>query len=288
VEVSWRFARRPSWVLRHLLVAALVAVAVAAGFWQIDRLDTRRADNALITARMAEAPAEVSTVIPLDASVAGDELDAVRYRPVLARGTYLVDETVMVEHRTFNGAPGGWVLTPLLLEDGTAVVVNRGFIGFTRAGDLAAPDPPSGEVVVEGLVQLSEQRGRMGAVDPAGGRVEALIRVDLGRIAAQLDVPLRPAYVQLRASAPPEPEPAPGAPVLLALPAPDLGEGPHLSYAVQWFIFATIGLVGYPLILRRVAQQEARERAATLAAGGKPASTPAGVDTETGSCLSSH
>ena len=64
------------------------------------------------------------------------------YRPVVATGTYRADDSIVVENRTYNGASGGWVLTPLDLGDGTAVLVNRGFIGFDREGRIVAPAPP--------------------------------------------------------------------------------------------------------------------------------------------------
>jgi cytochrome oxidase assembly protein ShyY1 len=145
-------------------------------------------------------------------------------------------------------------LTPLLLGDGTAVVVNRGFIGFDRSGSIVPPPPPSGTVHVEGLVLESERRGSFGPTDPAAGRLAVLARVDLDRYAAQLDYPVLPAYVQLVTSDPDEPAAAEAAPALVALGAPVPDEGPHLAYAVQWFIFSTIAAGGYVLLLRKVAQ----------------------------------
>ena len=73
-----------------------------------------------------------------------------------------------------------------------------------------------------------------------------------------------PAYVQRVSSDPDEVTPA-GAPELVPLGLPAVSEGPHLSYAVQWFIFTTIAVVGYVLLLRRVARDEAKEEAAEAA-----------------------
>jgi surfeit locus 1 family protein len=270
--VSWRFARRPSWIIRHVLVVALVATMIGFGLWQLRRLDERRDQNALIAARMAEAPAAAADVVPAGAAIGSEEIEAVRYRPVVATGRYEHDDTVVVDNRSYNGAPGGWVLTPLRLDGGGAVVVNRGFIGFTREGTLVPPAPPEGAVTVEGLVFPSQQRGRFGGTDPAEGRLEVLARADIGRLSQQLDYDVLPAYVQLRASDPAEAPAGPDQPEVIALPEPALDAGPHLSYAVQWFIFSTIGIVGYPLILRRVAEQEGRERAAGSGDGPPPGS----------------
>jgi cytochrome oxidase assembly protein ShyY1 len=190
--------------------------------------------------------------------VGSDAVEAVLYRDVDAVGTYLDEDTVVVENRSYNGASGGWVLTPLELREGLAVVVNRGFIGFTHAGTIEAPPAPSGEVRVEGLVFPSQQRGSFGAIDPDEGELEVLARVDLDRFDAQVDDDLLPAYIQLVSSDPVEPERSPEEPQLVALGPPDVGEGPHLSYAVQWFTFTTIAVVGYVLVLRRAARDEAR------------------------------
>ena len=91
-----------------------------------------------------------------------------------------------------------------------------------------------------------------------------LARVDLERVAEQVDYDVLPAYVQLVSSTPGEVNPD-GAPELVPLGRPELSEGPHLGYAVQWFTFTTIAVVGYALLLRRVARDEAREEAGRAA-----------------------
>jgi surfeit locus 1 family protein len=137
-------------------------------------------------------------------------------------------------------------------------------------------------VTVQGLVRTSEERGRFGPSDPGDGRLGQLARADIGRLDAQVPYDLLPAYVQLVRSSPAEPaaepSPASGTPPLLVLGPPELDEGPHLSYAIQWFIFATIAAVGYPILLRRVAADEARERA--FAALDRPPDHPDEVDRE--------
>ena len=81
-----------------------------------------------------------------------------------------------------------------------------------------------------------------------------MARADVARIAEQLPYPILPAYVQLQTQQPAQAGPRPA-----VLPEPVLDEGPHLSYAIQWFIFTTIAIVGYPLILRRKARDKERE-----------------------------
>ncbi|MFL6206954.1 MAG: SURF1 family protein [Acidimicrobiales bacterium] len=262
--MSWRFARRPKWIVRHLAVVVLVITMVLLGFWQLRRLDEKREIKATVEAQQSVPPAPVEDVVPDHAKVGDDAVDAVANRPVTARGTYADDDTFVVENRTYNGASGAWVLTPLVLEDGRAIVVNRGFLGFDRQGEIVPPDAPSGEVAVEGVLLDSEHRGRFGPSDPDKGRLAVLARVDLARVAQQVDYEVLPAYLQ-RVRSTPDEVTAAGAPELVPLGLPEPSEGPHLSYAVQWFIFTTIASVGYVILLRRVARDEAREEAAQAA-----------------------
>ncbi len=262
--MSWRFLVQPKWIVRHVAVVLLVVAMVLLGFWQLRRLDEKLDLKATVEARQEEPAADVLDVVPADAEVGGADVEAVEHRSVTARGTYADDDTFVVENRTFNGASGGWVLTPLVLADGSAVLVNRGFLGFDRDGVIDPPPAPEGEVIVDGLLLESEQRGRFGASDPDEGTLAVLARVDLERVAEQVDYDVLPAYVQLVSSTPGEVNPE-GAPELVPLGRPELSEGPHLGYAVQWFTFTTIAVVGYALLLRRVARDEAREEAGRLA-----------------------
>ncbi|MGH9275410.1 MAG: SURF1 family protein [Acidimicrobiales bacterium] len=249
--MSWRFALTSKWIIRHILVATLVVTMIALGFWQLRRLDEKRTYKDLVEARQERPAVDVTSLLPGGAPVDSDAVDAVLYRAVRATGTYADDDTVVVENRTFNGAPGGWVLTPLRLDDGSAVIVNRGFIGYDRDGAIVAPHAPAGTVQVAGLVFPSQRKGSFGATDTCEGQV--LVRVDLDCYATVLGYDVLPAWVQLETTDPPEPAPADGDPGLVALGPPEPDEGPHLAYAVQWFIFTTIAAGGYALLLRKVA-----------------------------------
>jgi cytochrome oxidase assembly protein ShyY1 len=259
--VSWQFARRPKWIVRHIAVVVLVVTMILLAFWQLRRLDEKREIKATVEERQSQPAEDVTAVLPEGASIGDDAVEAVEHRAVRATGEYADGDTFVVENRTYNGASGGWVLTPLVLADGDAVVVNRGFIGFNQDGEIVPPPAPDGKVVVDGVLLKSEQRGRFGPSDPDGGHLAVLARVDLARVQEQVDYEVRPAYIQ-RISSDPDEVTAPGDPELVPLGLPEPSEGPHLSYAVQWFIFTTIAIVGYALLLRRVAKDEAKEEAA--------------------------
>ena len=139
--------------------------------------------------------------------------------------------------------------------DGTAVVVNRGWIPFnyTEAGPWTDFDPPSGTVAVIGMAMDPQVRGGglvAGPSDASQGVLRSLARVDVERLQQQVDERLLPVYVNLQGQDPKQDGDLPQ-----ALPAPELDEGPHLSYAGQWFIFATLTVIFLPLFIRWTARR---------------------------------
>ena len=250
----YRFALAPKWIVSHLFVLALIITMINLGLWQLRRLDDKRARNDKIEAHIAAATVPVTDLVGADDPEAA--VGPVEFRRVTATGRYLADDEVLVRSRSLDGAPGSWVLTPLDLGDGTAVVVNRGWISdngsLTRVPSSVAA--PSGEVEVTGLLRPSETRGSFGPKDPPTGTLRTLARADVDRLDQQVDAELLPGWIQLV-----EQDPAVGADDPKPVPRPELDEGPHLSYAFQWFFFTSVAVVGYPLILRRRAREGAIE-----------------------------
>lgn len=250
------FARRPLWILSHVLVVVAVLVMVRLGLWQYVRWQDETETRDRIEAGLEADP------VPLD-EVVGDVTDPslvdedVRWRRVSATGTWDTGAEVLIRNRSQGGRPGGWLLTPLVQDDGTAVAVVRGWVPLEVANEGAPFDevaPPPGPVTVVGAVGVTQAGGGLGPTDPAEGELESLARVDLERFSAQMDAQLEPVWMTLEAS---EPAPASAdaaaegafAVVELELPSPSQ----NFSYMVQWWVFATIAAVGYVLILRRVA-----------------------------------
>ena len=234
--------RRPIWILGHLVALTACVLFVRLGFWQLDRLDQKRDRNAIIAARADRDPVDVVEVVRTD------EAD---YRHVTASGRYERDGEVTIRNRTLQGTVGRDVVTPLVLDDGSWLYVNRGWIGLAEE----VPSAPRGDVRIEGLLRATEERGSIGPRDPASGTLTELNRVDLERLQQQAPsgVEVLPLWLQQTA---PETE----TPILLDPPARD--EGPHLSYAIQWFLFTGVVGVGYPILLRkRMRSDEEREPA---------------------------
>jgi cytochrome oxidase assembly protein ShyY1 len=242
--VSSRFWLRPKWVVGHILCLFLIVLFVNLGFWQLRRLHEKRVRNDLIHSREQAAPASLDDALRAGASGAV-------YRRVSVAGHWDAAATVLVRSRALDEAPGYAVLTPLVAGDQT-VIVNRGFTQLGGGGEAAilATVRPAGDtqVRVDGILRAGETRGSFGPKDSSGHQT-VVNRIDVVRLQQALGRPLAPVYLQLLSSQPPTPG---GLPRPFPLPATD--EGPHLSYAGQWFIFATVGAIGWPLLLRKTAR----------------------------------
>jgi surfeit locus 1 family protein len=250
---DWSYTRRPFWVLSHLFAATVIGSFAFFGVWQLDRHGERRDVNAVVQDRSARPAVDVATAL---ASGSPAEID---YLAVVDRGEYLAAEQVMVRNRSQAGVAGSWVVTPLRTESGPVILVTRGFVAdVTAAADSVAV--PVGTVEISGWLRVTQERGSFGPRDPDEGRLGSLARVDVSRIDAQVPGEVAPMWLQLAQQ---QPAPVDGIPAPVPLPEPD--DGNHLSYAVQWFIFAGLGVIVYGLLLRRRAAEAARPDAAAPA-----------------------
>jgi cytochrome oxidase assembly protein ShyY1 len=237
----YRFLLRPRWIAFTVVVVTAIVVMINLGFWQLRRLDERRAFNEAVAERFDQTAVGVDELIAPNAEVGDDELAAVEWRPVVASGRYLPDEELHVVHRSQGGRPGVNVVTPLLLDDGRVLIVVRGFV----PQDTEVPPAPAGEVTITGRLRRSEVR-RTGALsDPSEGDLAEAQRVDIPRLAAQLPGDVVPMYIGLTDSDPPE-----SGGLLEPIAEPSLDDGPHLSYAVQWFMFSALAALGWLLAVR--------------------------------------
>ena len=231
-------------ILTFLAVALVAALGfVRLGLWQLDRLGQRQAANAIIAERLQGRP------VPLIA-VLTDTADA-RYRPTSVRGVWDYGNELVLTTRSRNGSPGVYVLTPLRPEGGgPAVLVNRGWIyaadGMTA--DLAVwHEGDTAEV--SGFVETYTHGA--GAVSTSSA-ARGVRRLTADSIAARIPYPLAPVLVVQQDTAK-----AAGTNHPVRLEPPVLDEGSHRSYALQWFAFATITVIG---ALAVVAKERATDR----------------------------
>jgi len=223
--------RQPKWVVATLAVVILAAIFVRLGLWQMDRLEERRTENVVGEQRLAMAPVALSDLL----ATAGDDLSSIEYRPVVVTGVFDTSEEVLIRSQVELGQAGFHVITPLQAEQGS-VLVSRGWVPLSMDVPPVDAAPPAGPTDVEGWVHLNEPRPRLGAEEQAGHN-DVFNRVDIDRIGSQLPYQVAPVYVV-----------AVGDDTELPIPTdpPDFSdEGPHLGYAVQWFGFALVTLVGF-------------------------------------------
>ena len=234
------------WIITTILVLVGVGVCIRLGVWQLDRLAERRVFN--------EHYLTQSMTTPLVLSAAPkDDLAGMEYRQITVTGTYDFDNSVVIRNQYRSSQPGYFLLTPLVFSDGTGILIERGWIpatGNATSADWRKYDEP-GKVMVSGILRLGETPANVGGVaDPplAAGqtRLDFWNMADLDRISKQVPYKLAPVFVQ------PNPDPAQAKPPYPFQPTVEISEGPHLGYAIQWFIFAAILFLGYPFFLRKM------------------------------------
>jgi surfeit locus 1 family protein len=231
----------PRWIAAHLTVIIIAVILVNLGLWQLRRLEERRTSNQVGESRFESDPLGFDELM----SASGGDLDSLEYRRVTATGVFQREDEVLIRSQVYLDIAGFHVITPLAEEDGTTILVNRGWVPLD---DDQVPvldaSPPEGVVTIEGWIHPTQERHALGPVDPADGRLVTMSRVDVERIDEQIPSDLAPVYIVMADENKDE------LPVAVDSPAFD-DEGPHLGYAIQWFGFALIGLVGYGAMVRR-------------------------------------
>ena len=224
-------------LLLSLVVLLAAATMVGLGFWQLDRRTQKRERNAMIMQRMVEPPLHVAGPV--------DDPEALAYRPVMVEGSFDYQHEVVLRTRSRQGLPGVRLLTPLRIS-GTehAVLVDRGWIPYEqREPEARKIYQPPGTFEIHGLLRPAQKRPSSFApadppVGPGSSRLDEWFRADVERIQKQTPYPLLLFFVEQSATPGETGPPWPGSDVVL-------DEGPHLNYAIQWFSFAVILLVGY-------------------------------------------
>lgn len=226
-----RFLVSRRWIVFALVVVALAWVAWRLGEWQFHRLEDRKERNEIIERHERAGADPISDVMaPAEPVAAAEE-----WRIVEATGTYAVEDTVIVRYRTRDGAAGVDVVVPLELADGSSVLVDRGWFATDNRGATSEdlPEPPAGEVTVTGWVRRDAEGDSTEVAD------QSTRAVNSERIGAALDREVLGGWIDLRSESP-EPE-TPLVPVEL----PELDNGPHFFYGLQWWFFGALAIFGF-------------------------------------------
>lgn len=232
------------WLLATLLVVAGAALCIRLGIWQLDRLDQRRAFNYQVESMRAMPVLDLNQDRPA-------ELSKMEWRAVRVQGKYDFEHQVALRNQYYGSEYGYHLLTPLIFDEGNAILVDRGWIpaeGNATSQDWQKYNEPE-EVSVAGQIRLGQTKPRFGGVaddiPTDGSKLEIWNNADLGNITRQLPYSALPVYLQPNVDVNDTIPPIPSQPTI------ELTEGPHFGYALQWFTFATILVVGYPFFLRK-------------------------------------
>lgn len=228
---SLRFVLSRRWALFALAVAAATSGAWWLGQWQFDRLAERRIDNAIVRTNENLPSAPVETVLAPGKDVA----EADEWRLVTATGRYDASNTVVVRYRSRDGGTGIDAVVPLVTVDGTALLVDRGWVETNPQGTdrSVVPDPPAGEVTVTGWVR-TDGTGDSTEVDDLSTRA-----ISSTTIGAATGLRVFTGFVELDTESP-----APTT-ALVRVELPELNNGPHFFYGLQWWFFGLLAVFGF-------------------------------------------
>jgi cytochrome oxidase assembly protein ShyY1 len=231
MNAGWRFLASSRWAGFLALTVVFALVCVLLGCWQLARRAEAVAENNRVAANYDASPRPIGDVLAdLDSFDTDD-----KWTTVSLRGSYLEDEQLLVRNRPLGGQPGFELLVPFQLDGGDIVIVDRGWLPTGELQDRpdVVPQAPRGEVTV--VARLKAGEPRLDGRSAAKGEIPS---VDLPTIAESLDAPVYTgAYGSLASE-------SPSADTGTLGTRPPVDEGPHLSYAFQWFVFALLGFVG--------------------------------------------
>ncbi|MFI1012098.1 SURF1 family protein [Streptomyces sp. NPDC020965] len=260
----YRFLLSRQWVILTLLSLALIPTMIELGFWQFHRHERRVEQNELIARNLEAAPVPMTDLTSPGHTVPRSDY----WRRVTATGTFDTEREVVVRRRTnSDDKVGVMVLTPLVLADGRAVVVNRGWIPAApnQRTYPAVPPPPKGTVTVAGRLKADETSKGSGIKDLAGLPPRQVMLINSAQQAELTGRTVLGGYLEQTA-----PKPAGDSPQQVS--APDHGSiGAHMAYAIQWWLFVAGVPVGWVVLVRR----EVRDRRAAAAQPTAPEPTPA-------------
>ncbi len=222
-----------------VIVLLVAATCVRLGIWQLQRLTEKRTRNEATQQRITQPPASLTAI--------SDDTSGLVFRRVVLDGQYDNAHTIIIAGRSLRGVPGVHVLTPMNLG-GAAVLVNRGWMPSADAARIEVDsivEPPA-ENLQALLTPFPESYGNPGAADSFQ---RVWFQMDGERLRRQFPYRVLPIVAQIL--------PHPGQPQFpIRLKPPEMDEGPHFGYAVQWFSFALIAVVGWiALLIKR--QREA-------------------------------
>ncbi|WP_312588278.1 SURF1 family cytochrome oxidase biogenesis protein [Corynebacterium dentalis] len=303
---GWKAFLTPGWVLTAVLVLTFTYFAFTfLGPWQLNKGEQKSAFNHRLEAAMQYDPVPAAEVLPRDGSSAGLEKE---WTHVQLQGRFITDAEVLLRNRPVSSSPAFQILTPFQTDAGQTILVNRGWVPPVEGADVPEiPNPPTWEVTVTGYVRMSEAEANTPPTQSQGfTQVTGIHTETIGEevepelkaadaLSSGQKTPLVEEYIQLdEASVDAMNEQDSSDATMNAIPLPQLDDGPHLSYGIQWITFgiaapAALIWFGYSEIRERrrekqeIAEAEAAQGvsgAGANRAGANPAGAAVGADSK--------
>ncbi|MFN8077785.1 MAG: SURF1 family protein [Kineosporiaceae bacterium] len=228
-----RTAVRPRWLLLLAVVLAASAGMARLGEWQLNR--ARESSRSAEVTRLGEQPVPLTSVVVPRAALKAEAVN----RPVTASGRWDAGRRVLLPGRELDGRRGLWVLTPLVLADGSAVPVVRGWVASPADAPIVDDTASAAPVTVTGVLRVPEPRFDTLPGTDLGLPPDQLPRIDVTELVKRWPYPLVDAWVQAESQTPAAPA------AIRPVPVEATSGGfawRNLSYALQWWIFAACGL----------------------------------------------
>ena len=221
---------RPRWIILTFLLAILIYLFIELSGWQFDRYHQRIDRNKDFVTAVAGVPIPIENVSQLN--------NLKQWGKVSLSGQYLDAESKLVRKRYLKNSLGFWVLTPFQLANNEILLVNRGWIPSANSStsELAIPNSPTQQVLIEGYLQPMEKFKANPADLPSNQINDINIEKFQGNIYPNF-------YVQVGKSNPAEKD-------IGIIYLPEVSNGPHLSYAIQWILFALLLPIGWYVLLK--------------------------------------
>lgn len=241
-----KFLLTPKWIALTVVALLLQPAFWELSQWQWRRLHQRETYNAVIIKNQTVKPASLAELISLNSG--SQTIDKTyEWRRIDISGYWLTDKQVLVRKQTYESNLGFWVITPFKASSGLTILVNRGWIAATDSAldSPAVQNPPTGTVVILGRVRMIKPRTKPGPTDLPTGQVDGVhpdeVLPNIKHVSNS--------YLELTAS-----NPQSTTSDLESIKAPEITEGPHRSYALQWIFFAIMTIIGWGVLVRKELQ----------------------------------
>jgi cytochrome oxidase assembly protein ShyY1 len=253
----YRFVFSPRWIGLGLLMALVATVMVGFGLWQLDRYHLRSGINDRIDSAAAAEPVPLDRILdpPGSAKVGPAPSADDAWMKVTVTGRYEKNNEILARARTVRDTVGFEVLTPLVLADGSAVIIDRGWIAPSDRGASVpprVPPAPEGKVTVVGRIHAPESRSS--PPEPFAGTL-AVRRIAPDQLASVLPYSLYGAYITLESQTPP------ASAAFVPIPPDRQNAAMNAGYVLQWWLFAALTLFGFGYLVVRQARSRGTDHA---------------------------